>query len=247
MRSDMAKVIVERPRKKGWAWNKPKGYRRTLRRMSAEGQPIREGMKHRWQNHTKWLNEHLGPLRRYLDSQVGRPWDEVFSEICAHINRNSAVQNHVRDHVKDYVAVHVFLVDGVPCSGEGSWHHGTPLHRMLWRPWYVCPRTGQLRRSALPRQERPRRSRTRVHPPVRVSDTLVCKFLQGGWHLLTVRALPGMRDQSSARDVVLDKPVKEITPGRARHEYGAEVYAVDRRRLARPELRLYPIPVDAWR
>ena len=56
-------------------------------------------MKRRHQGHTKWLNEHLGPLRRYLDSQVGRPWDKVFSEICAHIDRSSAVQDHVRDHV----------------------------------------------------------------------------------------------------------------------------------------------------
>jgi hypothetical protein len=32
MRADMAKVIVERPRKKGCAWNKPKGYQRKLRR-----------------------------------------------------------------------------------------------------------------------------------------------------------------------------------------------------------------------
>src|SRR5919202_1057601 len=110
MRSDMAKVIVERPRLRGHAWNKPKGYHRKLHRLRGEGLPVREGMKARWQGGTKMLNEHLGPLRRYLDSQVGRPWDQVFSEICAHIDRSSAVQDHVRDHVADYVAVHVILV-----------------------------------------------------------------------------------------------------------------------------------------
>src|SRR6266536_5431986 len=134
----MAKVIVERPRLCGYAWNKPKGYRRQLRRLDGEGLPVREGIKARWQNQTKSLNEHLGPLRRYLDSQVGRPWDKVFAEICAHINRNSAVQNHVRDHIADYVTVHVLLIDGVPCNGAGDWHYGKPLHEMGWRPWYVC-------------------------------------------------------------------------------------------------------------
>jgi hypothetical protein len=145
MRADMAKVIVERPRKKGRAWRKPKGYKR---RLSGYGDatPIREGIRACWNGGTKILNEHLGPLRRYLDKQVGRPWNKVFSEICRHINRNSAVQDHVRDHVEDYVATHVILIDGVPCDGSGSWTYGRPLSRLRHRPWYVCPRTGLLRR-----------------------------------------------------------------------------------------------------
>jgi hypothetical protein len=102
MRADMAKVIVERPRKKGGAWRKPKGYQRRLSRYG-DDPPGREGIRGCWAGGRKMLNEHLGPLRRYLDKQVGRPWDRVFSEICRHIDRNSAVQDHVRDHVADYV------------------------------------------------------------------------------------------------------------------------------------------------
>ncbi len=158
MRADMAKVIVERPRKKGFAWNKPKGYQRRLRRYGDDGPPAREGIKLRWQGHTKWLNEHLGPLRRYLDKQVGRPWDKVFSEICAHIDRSSAVQDHVRDHVAEYVPIHVILTDGVPCNGDGGWNYGKPLHQLRYRPWYVCPRTGLLRRVKVRcRKRRPQR------------------------------------------------------------------------------------------
>src|SRR2546421_232209 len=142
VRSDMSKVIVERPRKKGCAWHKPKGYLRRLRCYGDDGPPRCEGIKARWQGRTKYLNEHLGPLRRYLDKQVGRPWDKVFSEICAHIDRNSAVQDHVRDHVADYVTVHVLLIDGVPCSGAGGRDYGQPLRQFRYRPWYVCPRTG---------------------------------------------------------------------------------------------------------
>jgi hypothetical protein len=146
MRSDMAKVIVERPRRKGWAGRKPKGDSRRLRGFGTDGPPHREGIKARWKGGTKSLNEHLGPLRRYLDSQVGRPWDKVFSEICAHINRNSAVQDHVRDHIADYVTIHVIIIEGVPCNGEGGWNFGKPLHQMTWKRWYVCPRSGLLRR-----------------------------------------------------------------------------------------------------
>src|SRR5437762_2668741 len=106
MREDMAKVIVERPRKRGCALNKPKSYAKQLYRIAAEDQPKRESIKRRWWAGEKYLNEHLGPLRRFLDSRLGRPWDAVFSEICERINRHSAVQDHVRDHVEQYVVKH---------------------------------------------------------------------------------------------------------------------------------------------
>lgn len=245
MRADMAKVIVERPRKKGCAWDKPKGYNQTLRRYGEDGSPIREGMKRRWKDHTKYLNEHLGPLRRYLDSQVGRPWDKVFSEICTHINRNSAVQDHVRDHVEDYVAVHVVLIDGVPCNGEGS-GYGVPLREMRWRPWYVCPRTGLLRRTKPNGRKRPRR-RKKEEPPryIRVSDTLQCRFLDNAWHLVTLKPLR-LNDIHRLLSRDTDILLGQITPQQARQHYGAEVYAAAIRRLARRELRQYPIPSRWW-
>ena len=146
VRYDMAKVIVERPRFGSRARGKAKGYRRSLQRLADEGVPTHEGIKGHCRGGTKALNEHLGPLRRYLDKQVGRPWDKIFAEICARIDRNSAVQDHVRDHVAEYVTTHVILVDGVPCNGEGSWNYGKPLHQLRYRPWCVCPRTGLLRR-----------------------------------------------------------------------------------------------------
>ena len=144
MRSDMAKVIVERPRYGSSMRGKAKGYLRGLQRMEHEGLPAREGMKRRYNGNTKRLNEHLGPLRRYLDSQVGRPWNKVFSEICAHIDRSSAVQDHVRDHVAGYVATDVIEIDGVPCSKQGR-YYGKPLREIRWIYWYVCPRSGILK------------------------------------------------------------------------------------------------------
>lgn len=249
MRSDMAKVIVERPRKKGWASHKPKGYQRRLRRYGEDGPPQREGIQARWQGRTKYLNEHLGPLRRYLDSQVGRPWDKVFSEICAHIDRNSAVQDHVRDHVEEYVTVHVVLIDGIPCNGEGGWRYGEPLHEMRWRPWYVCPRTGLLRRVKV--RARKRQRRTPPSPPryIPVGKSSQCRLMDGAWHLVTLKpfpALPAHHARCHDVDVLFNKPVASITPAEARQQYGAEVYVVAKRRLAKRELRQYPIPIDDW-
>jgi hypothetical protein len=71
----MAKIIVERSRHggdggksrpmKGWYKNTP-----------LEDRPTKEGMKRPY-GWGKELNENLEPLKRYLRSQVGRPWNDV--------------------------------------------------------------------------------------------------------------------------------------------------------------------------
>lgn len=196
------------------------------------------------------MNENLGPLRRYLDAQVGRPWDKVFGEICAHINRNSAVQDHVRDHVEQYVTVHVILIDGVPCYGGGDGRYGYPLEQTRYRPWYVCPRTGLLRRVKVRSRKRQEKLKKESLPPYfRVNDTLQCHFLDGAWHLVALKPLPSdlwYGERSHDRDVLLNRPVTEITEVDAKRHYGAAVYAVAKRRLARRELRQYPIPAQFW-
>jgi hypothetical protein len=247
MRPDMAKVIVERPRYGSRTRGTPKGYRRTLQRLGDEGLPHREGIKRRHKGNTKSLNEHLGPLRRYLDAQVGRPWDKVFSEICAHIDRASAVQDHVRDHVADYVATHVILIDGIPYSNAGDWTHGRPLRQTHWARWYVCPRTGMLRRVKVPIRSRRTTRKPDDRPRfIRVGDSLQCRLIDGSWHLLSLKPLPLVRDGCRERDVCLNCDVATVTSATARKHYGADVYAAGKRRLARRELSQFPIPMELW-
>jgi hypothetical protein len=242
MRADMAKVIVERPRFGSRARGKGKGYRRRQQRLGPDEQPRREGIKVH-SGGTKMLNEHLGPLRRFLQSRVGRPWNKVFAEICENISRNSAVQDHVRDHVDDYVETKVVLIDGVPCYGH-SGLYGRPLNagyrRLLL---YVCPVTGLLKRVP-PRQARSRQNKTPAVPHVRVSDNQQCCWVEGGWHLVEVKPLPLMPHPGKQRDVVLGRPVALVTPEEARRTYGAAVYAVAKRRLGKKEMRQLPIPLD---
>ena len=145
MRADMAKVIVERPRYGSRARGAGKGYRKRFGKTAWVDQPTREGMKVRGGG-TKSLNEHLAPLRRFLESQLGRPWDKVYAEICANVSRDSAVQDHVRDHVWDFVAVRVRLDGKTPCYADG-YRAGAPLAQG-WHRFYVCPRTGLLKRVA---------------------------------------------------------------------------------------------------
>src|SRR6185437_7346824 len=85
MRSDMYKVIVERPR--SGKRTRPAALRL---RNDLDG-PMRLGMRACYDYLD--LNENLQPLRRYLRAQLGRPWDKVYSEICARIDRRNTVSS----------------------------------------------------------------------------------------------------------------------------------------------------------
>ena len=243
MRDDMDKVIVERPRLGRSGSNKAKGYWKRLQKGWPENLPRQEGIKRRSNGGTKFFNEHLGPLRRYLQSNVGRPWDKVFSEIRAHINVNSVVQAHILTHVFDYVAVNVVLLDGVPCHGDGRWY-GRPLHER-WGLFYVCPRTGLLRRV----KRVARRPAQREGAPcyIRLDETHQCRLMDGAWYLVTVRRFPNlppgpiMDATGTARDDVLERT---LTVLEALRLYGAPVCGVSRRRLGKRKMRQLPIPID---
>ena len=160
------------------------------------------------------------------------------------------VPSAIRDHVEQYVVTNVLLVDGVAYHGEGGYLYGKPLGESRSETWYVCPRSGLLRK-VKPVPKAARNTKKKVVPTVRVrvSDALQCRFFDDAWHLVTLRPLPNppaYRQFSRDVDILLGKPVKSLTPLEARQEYGAEVYATAVRRLARRELSQYPIP-DRWR
>src|ERR1700736_4474108 len=116
MRSDMARVIVERPRIKAHGSNKG-------RAVDWDDMPSHEGMRRAraLRGDRRQLNENLAPLRRYLERQVGRPWDKVYSEISRHLRVDNAVQQHVRDHLRDFVAVKPRYVNQAWFSRAGLW------------------------------------------------------------------------------------------------------------------------------
>jgi len=231
MREDTARA--DRPRRH-------KGRKGRGRRGSWDEQPHREGIRRSGGGES--FGENLGPLRRFLLSQAGRPWDKVFSEVCARLARHSGSPGRLRDRLRDIVVLHVVLIDGVPCYGEG-FTYGEPIQpRRGWSVLYVCPKTGLLRRVKEPK--RTARQRVPLPGPVKVSATLQCHFLDGAWHLVTVAPLPQGPGKSDCRkvDVVLNRRACDLSPQDAARVYGAAVYATSKRRLGQRELRRWPIP-----
>ena len=259
MRSDMFKVIVERPRKgKGWI---PKG---TRRRIDFDG-PSHAGM--RAGVGRPHLNENLSPLKRYLYKQVGRPWDKVWSEIAANIDRRSTVQRHIYQHIDDFIAVDVEWKNG-------AWSNQREAGRTyFWRdlsmrqPLYVDPRTGLIRKNE---EYDGWRRRAEQHAATRAAEiaTRLRRLGDGRWHLkidsewyeVQMATLPpdqiverSARDHwrnqySAARvfDVVLGRPVgqhDQYGHNPLAAVYGSpELYAVSKRQLSRREIAKYGLP-----
>jgi hypothetical protein len=234
----MAKVLVERPRLGSRMRSRPaKGYWKSYRRAmeSGDSPPAREGIKASY-GALKHFNEHLGPLRRFLNSNVGRPWNNIHSEICERIDRGNVVQNQ-------YVVTQVLLIDGVPCHGEGDHRYGEPIDA-TWRDrWYVCPKSGLLRRVVY--QSRKRTKRKPAAPVlIRISDTLAAVLTVGVPELLTLVPLPDdyHRYLNKDVDVYLKCRAATLTAHQAKSIYGRAVYALSRRPTTRKELLRHPIP-----
>jgi len=235
MRSDMAKVIVERPRVRG-GWG-PQGGRDRMRvRGAIEDAPLREKM--RPSRGRKSFNENLAPLRRFLGAQVGRPWAAVYAEICAHIKLSSTIQRHVLQHLAEMVVREVEMVGKQPTERST----GRPIHASPWRAcMYVCPVTGLLRRTPV----RPRAVAVPTSDRLELRDGSQLQRIRGVWYHVGLSPVPGFPDERRrAFDVVVGKILGDMWIVRpqllARHGRD-DVYAVSKRPIGKRELaRLLP-------
>lgn len=160
MRQDMAKVLVERERRgvngaeikrrrKRRAGNN--AFKRSLQHEDSDNGPTKESMgRHRqygW--NCKELNENLSPLKRFIKANVGRPWDQVYSEIRAHVRFENTVQQHILQHLWQYVERNIVIDDeGYACHHP---RYGTRLIRLNDDDFYVHPVSGLLLQGKIPR------------------------------------------------------------------------------------------------
>lgn len=242
MREDMARVIVVRPR------IKPRNNRKG-RRLKYDDLPKHEGMRrcNGLRGDRKELNENLAPLRRYLESQVGRPWDKVYSEIAARLRVDSAVQQHVRDHLRDFVAVK-------PRRISASWRRKD----LWWQPLYVHPTTGLLcRTDRLPEEKARRRAmRNRIPAPVdriTINENKELRLIDGLWFEVQLALLPEPAYRIFREAVTLPRSLYE-----RRRRGRSFVVEMNVRRLASPPVwdvvkkQMVPVgpaidDVDNWR
>lgn len=146
VREDIAKVVVERPRR-GGGNPESKAYKRHIdwKRLREEGRegdsPGREcirGLK--WGFNKKEFSDFLTPIVGFLRKNSGRPWDDVWSEISAFLKPSSTTQRHILGHVNDYVEKNVIIHE----DGEITDSKGRGFYRR-YAQFYVDPNDGILR------------------------------------------------------------------------------------------------------
>ena len=258
MRDDMFKVIVERPRRKPWV-NPGTGRRYRADEELAGKIGMKQGYERR-----KWLNENLAPLRRYLESQVNRPWDKVYSELCANIDRRNTVQEHIFAHIENFVELETRLIDGkvfvtnrwpqqtVPLEESRSKLYVHPKTRLLLRiPHRISH--AKLHKQNVALAEAALAQKRRV-----LSEMEQLHCLDGIWYFITLAQMaPGIvidqPDTGKAGrhyypkhwDAVRNQQVSRRHGGiheAASSLYGKwNIYAVSKRQLSSAELKRYKL------
>src|SRR6185295_14896834 len=142
MRHDMARVVTERPRR--GHGNPSKKWGRRLRKHEYDAEdhgPTRAAIARRQQYgwNAKEFSDVLGPLRRYLHKQVGRPWDKVWSEITRTLDSRSLTGLHIFDHIRSEVEQEAWLGDDGRVYHKRRWGTSEAVSGL-----YVHPGNGLL-------------------------------------------------------------------------------------------------------
>lgn len=238
MRSDMHELLVERPRGPGgchaWRNEEVRAARCELRaaRTEEDFDTVRRPQGTPRVGIRRWLNENLAPLRRFLLSRVGQPWDRVYSELRSQLDMRSPIQLHIMQHLHQYVAVRARREpDGtwLACNHWGLWH------ALYWRQDLVVdPRSGllvQVKRASPPVVVR----RPDHH---RGPDGQVYTRVEGIWWAVTLDWMADRSSPDGGDDVLLNAPARTISRGVRDALYGHPMaFATSRRPLNRRELK----------
>lgn len=246
MRSDMKKVLTERPRA-GGRIKSPKGDKRQWQKCSAEDYPKREKIRVKWTSsfRGKVFTDVLGPLYRFLLAQVGRKWDTVYGEIARNLPKTSMQNIHVYTHLWEFVIKDVKIVEGVACYNGGRLD-GEPITSFgRYSRLYVHPKSGLLRKAK--KSKRPRlfgyyhdRAPEPVMPGIKVYPGVQYHKVDGVWYEVEVRKCTF--EPTALKPCVF--PVKDEVLGRSYDSmeqlalvYGGRYLAVSKRPLNKREIK----------
>lgn len=198
------------------------------------------------------MNENLAPLKRYLERQVDRPWNKVYSDIRATIDARSTVQQHILQHIRDFVAIDTDWVetpDGSAVLIRGRWPCKDTLLKDANIALFVHPRTGILLRNRhfVSWDQRVKQQREKKKAQESVDRRNIDAYRQlrridGIWYEVTLGQLPAPRVQ--ANDIVCDACWDAVRKEWvSRQQGGADTYAISKRQLGAHALKKYGLAV----
>ncbi len=143
--------------RRGMRSKEKKGYKNKIKQTGYETAQQKESMKFMHGGGTKSFNDNLEPLKRYLESRVGKNWYKVHSKLCSQLKKNTVSGLHVFNHLFDFVHVNVVVKDKtVYYLRFGKYEVLRSTAR--WPKFYVNSKTGQLVKATLITQKELRKS-----------------------------------------------------------------------------------------
>lgn len=146
----------------------------------------------------KELTDVLSPLRGFLRKSVGRPWDDVYSELCRNLDRRSVSGLHVFQHLRWEVQTNTFMKNGQVWYYWRGGDSESPIHGS--GDFYVHPTTGILcedkNRISYRTVWREKQKRERVDK-IKINDNQSYELIDGIWYHATyswVEILPGTKN-----------------------------------------------------
>ena len=131
--------------RRGSRLRKPPAYKKYIQKLGLDHVPQKESIEfiHKISSRRKDFNDDLQPLIRFISSNIRRPWDKVYSELCAKLDKRTVSGLHVFNHIFDFVHLHVEIRD------KKVWYfrHGEKWEltsHEKWPRFYVHPKTGIL-------------------------------------------------------------------------------------------------------
>lgn len=91
------------------------------------------------------FNDFGTPIRGLVHKNVGRKWDDVFSEFCAQYDRRAAINKHLFHHLLGVVERKLVIIDG-ELHLRSRWRCETLKEAYV--EYYVDPRDGILKRNS---------------------------------------------------------------------------------------------------
>ncbi len=96
--------------------------------------PRRQGM--RPQGSWKCYGPNLKPFRRWINRQVGRPWDKIYSQIRKMVAGNALLEASIDDYIERYVTLNCRKAGGKVFATDGelkrSWRRLGPTGKLLY-------------------------------------------------------------------------------------------------------------------
>ena len=106
-------------------------------------------------------NENTKPLFRFFRKNLGRPWDDVYSEFCALFDHRSDIGYNMFRHLDWMVAQDILMHNGKPY--QSRWGRRDRWWEFPYTGLYVNPVTGILCEGESRRYERPDAPVTSIH------------------------------------------------------------------------------------